>query len=83
MKNLLGLLGGIFITLAILMFMYGSIKTSRALDEEDKKIQLTDEVVIIQESENKDKAKGSFKIGGAILVAGIILLVMSRKPKTI
>lgn len=83
MKNLLGLLGGIFITLAILMFMYGSIKTSRALDEEDKKIQLTDEVVIIQESENKDKAKDSFKIGGTILVAGIILLVMSRKPKTI
>jgi len=81
MKKLSKILGGLLIAFAILMFMYGSIKTSRALEEDENKVQLTEDIVMVEENKNEGIAKNSFMVGGVSLLLGIALISMGRRKE--
>lgn len=81
MKKISKIFSGLLIGFAIMMFMYGSVKTSRALEEDENRVQLTEDVIMVKENINEGIAKKSFMVGGVALILGIALMSMGRGKK--
>lgn len=79
MKKIAKIFGGLLIAFSIILFMYGSIKTSRMLEEKEETVQVTEGIELIKESKNENKAKSSFVISGISFLLGIGLILGSRK----
>lgn len=78
MKNLLRIIGGLLIVFAVVIFMYGSIKTSRAIEDGEKTVQITEGIELVEENRNEEKAKDSFMIGGVSLAFGLLFFFLAK-----
>lgn len=73
MKNLFRLLGGTLILLAIVLFLYGSVKTYRASEEQSLRKDFGDGIVLVEKGAQETFAGYSFT---AAVVSGVLGLVV-------
>jgi hypothetical protein len=69
MKGLLRLIGLAGVSLAILLFLYGGMKSVKAEEEGVKRINMGSDIVVVQNSEEQDRAD---KALSTALVTGLI-----------
>ena len=80
MKNVFRVLGIVLISASLLMFMYGSMKTSRAEDETKEVIEI-DGIELVQQSESSERAETAFIAGFALFAAGIAVVLFTPSGK--
>lgn len=82
MKSLQRILGLIFIALALVFFLYGSVKTQKAETKGDFIIELEPGITMVDKNQQDDLAKKGFLWAAVFGISGVALLLISRKaPK--
>lgn len=79
MKQLLRFLGVLAIILAVVFFLYGSIKMTRAEDQGPQTYDLGDDIRLVEEAPAKGRAEKGLLFAGVLLVAGIGLNLMAAR----
>lgn len=80
MKKLVNVFGGLLLLLALVFFLYGSMKTVDA-EENTSSVDLGEGLVMSRESEAEVFAEKAFILAGITGVGGVILLLVGRGMK--
>lgn len=81
MKNLFKLSGILLLVLAVVFFVYGSMKTVEAEDSTATEIDLGEGLTMTQESQAENFAGKAFTIATVAGVGGVLLLLVGRGLK--
>lgn len=79
MKQTFRLLGILAITLAVIFFLYGSVKMSRAEDQENPTFNLGDDITLVEEAPATKFADKGFAFAGILFVAGLGLTALGGR----
>lgn len=81
MKKLLKIFGYLSLFLCLLFFVYGSMKTVEASENDPVEIDLGEGLTMTKESQAENFAGKSFTFSGVCLVGGMIMLVFAKGMK--
>lgn len=78
-------LGLVIIALAVLLFLYGSIKTARGRAATNDTVELAPGIRVVKENDQQRLARKTFQTSVVFLVGGVVMLALSfrggrRKP---
>jgi Ca2+/Na+ antiporter len=79
MKNLIRLIGGMLIFMAIVLFLYGSVKTYRAEQEEPATTELEPGITLVERSTQQNFAEYSFTAAAVSGILGLVVFLSAGK----
>ncbi len=78
MKNLFRALGALCLVLAVIFFLYGSMKTASGAEQGKNETVLEDGIILVEKNDEQRLASYGFNTAAILGIGGLLLLFLAR-----
>ncbi|MFM9948615.1 MAG: hypothetical protein ACKV1O_11810 [Saprospiraceae bacterium] len=81
MKNLFKILGGLCLFLALIFFLYGSMRTASGEEKGKNEVDMGDGIILVEKNTEQQFGDYGFNLAAILGIGGIVLLLLGRSSE--